>query len=213
MNLTRKKNIKCLDFNSSSIGWKLKNGSLGIFKIDALLKEKKSDQINYLANTVMAGNVYSKSFLPISPNYNFQWLTNGSKQVVYRYFSNNRIKIDEKKNNKIDKFFINTKYQKKIEVSIESLIDNYELFNESLSCKLEFNKQIIEFPIKHINVQPLKKKFQIETGPIIFKRNNKFISAFIFFNSCNKCQIVWYYPKLGGKIEELEVILKYFINA
>ena len=152
--------MKCLDFNSSSIGWKLKNGSLGIFKIDALLKEKKNNQINYLANTVMAGNVYGKSILPILPNYNFQWLTNGSNQVVFRYFSNNKIKKDEKKSNKIEKFLVNINYQKKIEVSIEDLIDNYELFNQSLSCKLEFNKQIIEFPIKHINVHHLKKNFK-----------------------------------------------------
>ena len=61
----------------------------------------------------MAGNVYGKSILPILPNYNFQWLTNGSNQVVFRYFSNNKIKKDEKKSNKIEKFLVNINYQKK----------------------------------------------------------------------------------------------------
>ena len=32
-------------------------------------------------------------------------------------------------------------------------------------------------------------------------------------NSINKCQIVPFYPKLGGKIEELKVEIKFFINA
>ena len=39
---------------------------------------------NYLAKTVMAGNVYSTSVLPIVPNYNFQWLTNGKKRIIFR---------------------------------------------------------------------------------------------------------------------------------
>jgi hypothetical protein len=67
--------------------------------------------------------------------------------------------------------------------------------------------------MKHININPLTKEFQVETGPLLFKKSNKFISAFIFFNSNNKFQIVWYYPKLGGKIEELELKLRYFIDA
>ena len=118
-------NVKCIDFDYSSIGWKTKKDSLGIFRIDTAPKEEKNNNLNYLAKTVMAGNVYSPSVLPIVPNYNFQ----------------------------------------------------------------------------------------VETGPVLLKKNKKFISAFVFFNSINKCQIVPYYPKLGGKIEELKVKIKFFINA
>ena len=53
----------------------------------------------------------------------------------------------------------------------------------------------------------------METGPLLLKKDNNLISAFVFFNSNNRCQIVHYYPKLGGKIEELEVKLRYFIYA
>ena len=85
-----KKNIKCLDFDYSSIGWKLKNKSLGIFGIEASLREKKTNKLYFLAKTVMAGNVYGKSLLPIVPNYNFQWLTDGKKKPItyecYVYF-------------------------------------------------------------------------------------------------------------------------------
>lgn len=205
--------MKCFDFRTSSIGWNLKNGSIGLFEIDSVLKEKKNKQIHYLAKTVMAGNVYGKSILPIVPNYNFQWITNGHNQVVFRTFSNDKIIINTKKNYKVDKFLLNIKHTKKTEISIGDLINNHKLFYKSLSCKIEFNNQIIEFPVKHINTHKKKKEFQVETGPLLLKKDNKFISAFVFFNSNNKCQIVQYYPKLGGKIEELEVKLRYFIYA
>ena len=77
--------MNCLDFKTSSIGWKLKNGSLGLFTIDSSLKEKNK-QTNYLANTVLAGNVYGKSILPIVPNYNFQWVTNGKTKLYFDPF-------------------------------------------------------------------------------------------------------------------------------
>ena len=80
-------------------------------------------------------------------------------------------------------------------------------------CKIELDNQISEFPIKHINIQKKNNYFQVETGPVLLKKNKSFIPAFIFFNSINKCQVVWYYPKLGGKIQELKVKIKFFINA
>jgi len=210
---SKKQNVKCLDFDYSSIGWKLKKDSLGLFKIDSALKEKKTNKLHYLAKTVMAGNVYGTSILPIVPNYNFQWLTNGKKRIIFRTFANNKIKIDTKKNIDVYKYLLNIKYKQKREISIENLIENYEFLNNPLVCKIDLGNQISEFPIKHINIHTKNNNFQVETGPILLKKNKRFISAFIFFNSKNKCQIVWDYPKLGGKIEELKVKIKFLINA
>jgi len=210
---SKTQSVKCLDFDCSSIGWKLKNDSLGLFKIDATLKEKTTNRFHYLAKTVMAGNVYGTSILPIVPNYNFQWLTNGKKRTVFRIFKNNKVKIDIKKNNEVDKYLLNIKYKKKKEVLIKNLLKNYELFNKLLVCKMDLGNQISEFPIKHINIHSINNNFQVETGPILLKKNKRFISAFVFFNSQNKCQVVWCYPKLGGKIEELKVNIKFFIDA
>jgi len=211
--LSKIKNVKCIDFDHSSIGWKNKKDDLGIFRIDAALKEKKTNNLNYLAKTVMAGNVYSTSILPIVPNYNFQWLTNGKKRIIFRTFVNNKIKIDKRNNKNIDKYLLNIRYKKKKEIFVENLAKKYKFFNNFLLCKIDFGDQISEFPINHINVHTKNNNFQVETGPILLKKNKKFISAFVFFNSINKCQIVPYYPKLGGKIEELKVKIKFFINA
>jgi hypothetical protein len=211
--LSKIKNVKCIDFDHSSIGWKTKKDSLGIFRIDAALKEKKTNNLNYLAKTVMGGNVYSTSILPIVPNYNFQWLTNGKKRIIFRTFVNNKIKIDKRNNKNIDKYLLDIRYKKKKEIFVENLTKKSELFNDFLLCKIDFGDQISEFPINHINIHTKNNNFQVETGPVLLKKNKKFISAFVFFNSINKCQIVPFYPKLGGKIEELKVKIKFFINA
>jgi hypothetical protein len=210
---SKKQRVKCIDFDYSSIAWKTKRDSLGIFRIDAVLREKKTNRLNYLAKTVMAGNVYSTSILPIIPNYNFQWLTNGKKRVIFRTFANNKIKIDTKNNKNINKYLLNIRYKKKREIFIENFTNNYKFFNKLLVCKIDLGNQISEFPIKHINIHTKNNNFQVETGPILLKKNKKFISAFIFFNSINKCQIVPYYPKLGSKIEVLKAKIKFFINA
>ena len=121
---SKKQSVKCIDFDYSSIAWKTKRDSLGIFRIDAVLREKKTNRLNYLAKTVMAGNVYSTSILPIIPNYNFQWLTNGKKRVIFRTFANNKIKIDTKNNKNINKYLLNIRYKKKREIFIENFTNN-----------------------------------------------------------------------------------------
>ena len=209
----KKQNIKCLDFNHSSVSWKLKNTSRGLFKIDSMLIEKKKSKAYFLAKTVMAGNVYGESILPIRPNYNFQWITNGKKKIVFRIFKNNEIKIDTGKKRNIDKYVLNIKHKKKKHILIKNLIENYSYFNNDLTCRIDFGNQICEFPVNHINIDAKNNNFQVETGPILLKRNKNYIPAFIFFNSMQKCQLVWYYPKLEGEIEETKVKINFFIDA
>ena len=204
---------KCIDFERSFIGWKLEDGSLGLFKIDSALKEKNNRLTNYLAKTVMAGNVYGKSTLPIIPNYNYQWFTDGKKRIVFRKFENSKIKIDNKKDNRIVKYLINIKKKNKKKISLENLIKDLLNFKSSLSCKINFENQVCEFPINHINIQFSNNCFQVETGPVLIKRKKNFISAFAFFNNTDNCQIVWDYPTLGGKIEKLKVKINFYINA
>ena len=204
---------KFLDFNHSSIGWELKKGSVGLFKLDCKLKIKKTNQFYYLAKTVVAGNVYGKSTLPIIPNYNYQWAINGQKRIVFRNFKN-KVIIDNKKDIRVKRFFKNISYKKKKEISINKIYSMNNFFNKSLICRLEIFDQICEFPINHINIHIKNKNFQIETGPIMLKKESGVISsAFLFFNSKYKCQVLWNYPKLGGKIEELNKKSKFYIDA
>ena len=210
--MSKCKTSKCIDFERSFIGWKLECGSIGLFKIDSVLKEKNSKNLNYLAKTVMAGNVYGKYTLPIVPNYNYQWLTDGKKRIVFRKFENSKIQIDNNEN-RIVKYFINIKKKNKKKISLENLIKDHLNFSRSLSCKINFQNQICEFPVNHINTHFQNNCFQVETGPVLINRKKIFISAFVFFNNVDNCQIVWNYPTLGGKIEKLKVKINFYINA
>ena len=204
---------KFVDFNNSTIGWELKKGSIGLFKLDCKLKIQKNNQLYYLAKTVVAGNVYGNSTLPIIPNYNYQWAINGQERLVFRNFKN-KVIVDNKKDIRVKRFFVNINYKKKKEISIEKLYNMKNFFNKSLICRLEIFDQICEFPINHININIKNKNFQIETGPILLKKESGVISsAFLFFNSKYKCQLLWDYPKLGGKIEELNKKSKLYIDA
>ena len=167
-------NRSFIDFDLSFIGWELKDKSLGLFQIDSKFKDKNTREKYYLSKNVMAGNVYGKSILPITPNYNYQWITNGISQIVFRTFSNKTIKIDPKISTNVSRFFLDIKKKQKKEILINDLIENPNLFNDSLVCIADLFDQIVEFPIKHINIHQNDNKFQIETGPILIRKNEKF---------------------------------------
>ena len=71
-----------VDFRSSSIGWILKSNTIGLFKISSSLKTTKSKNIFFLAEMVMAGNVFGKKELPIIPKYFYQRWNDGKSRVV-----------------------------------------------------------------------------------------------------------------------------------
>lgn len=200
-----------VDFRSSSIGWILKSNTIGLFKISSSLTSIKSKKIFFLAEIVMAGNVFSKKELPIIPHYFYQWCTDGKYRVVYRVSKNGNFSRDKKKN--IKRFLLNLRYKKLIELPAEYLFKSKDLLNEGLTCRIIYNNQLCEFLINHINLDKKRKQFQIETGPVLLMKNNKPTSAFIFINSINECQVVWNYPSLGQPTEKINIKLKFFINA
>jgi len=201
-----------VDFRSSSVGWILKSNTIGLFKISSSLKSIKSKKIFFLAEIVMAGNVFGKKELPIIPHYFYQWCTDGKSRVVYRVSKNGNFSSDKKKKI-IKRFLLNLRYKKLIELPAEYLFKSKNLLNEGLTCRIIYNNQLCEFLINHINLDKKQKQFQIETGPVLLMKNNKPTSAFIFINSINECQVVWNYPSLGQATEKINIKLKFFIHA
>jgi hypothetical protein len=204
--------LNILDLKSSSIGWVLKSGTLGLFKISSSLKLKKLKKKYYLAETVLAGNVFSKDRLPKTPHFFFQWCTNGNNRKVFCVSQNRKVSGHSKKNI-VKKFLLNLNFIKLKELSIDNLFNNLKLLNKSLTCRIIYKNQLCEFLVNHININNKKKQFQIETGPVLLKKNRKIIPAFIFINSIDECQIVWNYPSLVGAMEKINIKLKLFINA
>ena len=90
---------KCIDFSSSNLMWDGENR--GIFKLISTLlyKNKKSNSLFVLSESVLAGNVYANSDLMKIPPYLFQVCGSISEQIIFRTFLPNRkkqLRIKEK---------------------------------------------------------------------------------------------------------------------
>ena len=205
------------DFNKSSIGWF--GQSKGKFKLASILTyyDDLNNQVTYgLSQSVLAGNVYSKNNLIKNPNYMFQVLGNHNKQKILRTDLPNKrfdlFKLFNKRKNiydtKLSKIFDDFKLEisKQEALRLISFNDIYKFFNENnFTSKVKFNNFQnldfeIEFPIKHLNVSSSKKKWQIETGPILLplikKKEKSFdaLPSFVIFNKFNSIDIFYDYP-------------------
>jgi len=206
------------DFNTSSIGWF--GESNGKFKLVSTFSyyNKLNKKVTYgLSQSVLAGNVYSKNNLIKNPYYMFQVLGNHNKQKIlrtdlssnkYDFFKlfNKRKKINDTKLSKIFNNDFKLKIKKRKGLKIVLFNDIYKNFsNNNFTSKITFkdfqNLDFeIEFPINHLNVSSMKKKWQVETGPVllplIFKKNNKFdlLPSFVIFNKFDSVDIFYDYP-------------------
>ena len=205
-----------IDFNKSSISWD--GESKGIFKLESIITyiNDSNKKILYgLANSVLAGNVYSQKNLIKKPFYLFQVYGNSKTQKIFRtdlsinnynklelFFKRKRMK-DNKLSKIFTKFNLNIKKQKtKRMFSIKDIYNNSDTNNFVAKIKfidfLNLNFEI-EFPINHINLMKSQKKWHIETGPILFPyvfKENKFklLPSFIMFNSFNHADVFYDYP-------------------
>jgi hypothetical protein len=92
---------------------------------------------------------------------------------------------------------LGSKRAKRVETS--EGIENHYLYHADFLCliKIPFAKNRtleLEFPVKHFNLHPISKAFQVETGPILFVKPDclsvekldvlkELIPGFIHFNS------------------------------
>jgi len=201
-----------LDFNKSSIGWKTKSNSVGLFKIESVISEKDHNPF-YLSSAVMAGDVYGQGLLPREPHYHFLWATDGQDVIIYRIYGNQKITIEERTSADYRNILIRNQITKYEPIEIEDLFSTNDLINFNMICQLDISDQFISFPVKHINVLKEKKIFQIETGPVLLRHNREVIPCFLFINSLDFCQVVPYYPLLGKKTLILSSRAKFFIYA
>ncbi len=206
-----------IDFNKSSIGWL--GQSKGEFKLASILNyyDDRNNQVTYgLSQSVLAGNVYSSNNLIKNPSYIFQVLGNHNKQKILRTdlpnkkFDLFRIFNKRKKiyDTKLSKIFDNFKFKiiKREAIRLISFNDIYKFLNvNNVISKIKFSNFQnlnfeIEFPINHLNVNSNIKKWQIETGPILFPlfkkkgKNFDLSPCFVIFNNFDSIDIFYDYP-------------------
>ena len=202
--------LKFINFDKSKIGWVLKNGSIGQFNVDAILKNKKNKNCYYLASTVIGGNVYGKKNLPIKPNFHYQWITDKKNTIVYKIYKNGKTLTFKNLSKNLKEITTNIKLKQYKKITDFELLNNDNI-SKKLICTLELKDQILVFPVKHINIQIKMKKFQVETGPIIFKKKENIIPGFIFFNCLNFSQIIPRYPALDKGVIKQKNKINFYV--
>ncbi len=209
------KEFQIVDFNKSSVSWL--GESTGIFKLASILSvfcKGESDSFA-LTENVLAGNVYAKKGLIKNPPYLFQLVASDKYQKILRTDIENDIpsnagqRIPRRKVLDVegdlfrDNMEIDVQYKLGSSVSSVYEIKKYATaftLNGRLSLDTGQHSCTIEFPIRHLNTNVKKEKWQVETGPILFpvfsnnKKEYSLSPSFLFFSSLNKADVFLDYP-------------------
>jgi hypothetical protein len=218
---------QCIDFDRSRIYWNHgSDKSHGSFKVEAILRvfgaSGDMEELFALGAGVIAGNMYAPGKLVKQPAYLFQIAASNDRHVIFRtytkakFFSLNTLfgkgrEGDSYGSNQLfESLVVNLKSQnaKKLETSegIESHYLRYADFSCLIKIPFVDNRRLeLEFPVKHFNLHPTSKMFQVETGPILFVRPEclsqkkpdllkELIPSFIHFNSFERANFSLDFP-------------------
>ena len=217
-----------IDFSRSNIYWD--GPSRGIFKLVSTLQVKKTksskgEKTYGLGESVLAGNMYVSDGLLKEPSYFFQVAGSTDEQYIFRTFMPNQKRMTfpgwgNKLTQTGDTW---RKPSKEFHVVIKKMpfkvVKEYDaieaaFYFNNFTARIQFDLNglhyTVEFPINHINVNPEIKKWQVETGPVLFpiiedaaQRDFAFLPSFTHFNSLNKMDIFYDYP-FGNRNEKLK---------
>lgn len=213
--------MKRIDFNRSTMTWLTRQEhSYGRFNIESCCSIQnlgnKYSKVFYLGSPVIAGNVYAENNLVAQPTYFFEIVASEDEHIMLRKFliySPNKDSSD-KNQSVFESLDIDLQETKALPLhDFNSILMEFN-DKKAFSGRVKFQRSheikiTIEFPVKHINVQPLNNNFQVETGPILypadiplnyFKDNAvpMFNTAFIHFNCFDSAELTLNVPtKIG----------------
>lgn len=210
-----------IDFQNSSMTWLTEAGeSYGRFGLESLCflrDEPTASTIFYcLGAQVLAGHVYGTDGLVIKPSYLFQIAASQNSHAIFRTYLRHRPTSDSSGRNAGKFKEMNLRVVKQAAVvlhdfaAIEQHFDKYSQFSARITLPQEgATITEIEFPVKHMNLQRVQRRFQIETGPILFPASihsgedmghsmPEFNTAFIHFNSFDKIEVTLNVPTRVG---------------
>lgn len=210
-----------VDFPASSMTWLGEAGeSYGRFALEAIcfLRHEPTASASFycLGAQVLAGHVYGTDELVIKPNYLFQIAASQNSHAIFRTYLRHRSASDSSGRNAGKFKEMNLRVVKQAAVvlhdfaAIEQHFDKYSQFSARITLPQEGATVIeIEFPVKHMNLQRVQRRFHIETGPILFPTRihssgdtghslPEFNTAFIHFNSFDKIEVTLNVPTRVG---------------
>jgi len=212
-----------IDFSRSFLSWvTLKEQSYGRFSIESKCTivdlESKDNETFYLATAVMAGNVYAPDNLTKEPTYMFQIAASERHFQIFHDHIVGQSKGDAAGD--IDNLFETISiiekncpgYRVKISFDIASLALSSKPLNARMSFENDGFQFVLDFPIRHINIQHDRKKFQVETGPVLVPayslwggrvpdniRTLQLHPAYILFNCLDRVELVLRQPPLDNQ--------------
>lgn len=200
--------LQTINFCNSTISWVTRQEqSFGLFQVDARLStstvSNNISEVYYLLSGVMAGNMYTSGTVIKSPTYHFQAVLSAQHFKIFRIYTDST--NDKDTYGKLEEVFakvdlmIDTKpYDRLKEVeSIKNAIQNQHKINVAMQLKhLPQVNVLLEFPVKHININHKETLWQVETGPVVipnidFEKNpsiENLVLAYTNFNKNNEAE-------------------------
>jgi len=207
-----------VDFRNSRLFWNHETKeSHGAFNIESVLRIYEKNKIKetfVLATGVLAGNMYVSGRLVQNPPYYFQIAASNTRHIIYRTDAINKSKwtrllCRKHKNGILDTLNKNSAFKAleyrlieedciRVSSSYSDLERHYmQLSNFTVKININLDEEQraeLEFPVKHINISPEKKMFQVETGAVLLISTeysdlndlSKLLTpSFVHFNSFN----------------------------
>ncbi len=210
-----------IDFQNSSLTWLTEGGeSYGRFALESVcfVRDESSGTTDTygLGAEVLAGEVYGTAGLVMRPNYLFQIAASRNAHAIFRTYARHRPDRDSSGANAASFKEMDLRVVKRGAVvlhdiaAIEEHFDRHSQFSARVTLpQVGATVVEIEFPVKHINLQRAHRRFQVETGPILFPTRihagrvedvsmPEFNAAFIHFNRLEEVEVTLRTPTRVG---------------
>lgn len=170
--------LRAVDFSRSSCGWVLpEQPSSAAFGIDAVMTARGSggDEPWVLSSQVPAGNVYGDGPLFKEPPYGFSLALGGERYRIFRDAWRGPSHEDTSGPAAMRFKSVNASvcWKEADEIPVDALfgadVTELQPFSArvALPARPGLDAMTLEFPVRHVNVNPALRRFQVETGPVL----------------------------------------------
>jgi hypothetical protein len=204
--------MKRIDFARATIAWTTRQGSRGLWRIAAAARSDGGEAW-YLADAVMAGDVYGQESLPLQPAYSFQFAASRDRHVMFRDAVDAGGPQDSAAPHaeSFEVVTIDAPEIDAIAVPFDGLVDQtpWPLTARLVATGPRGRRWTLEFPVNHLNVRVATRTWQVETGPVLVPHDLFEIAgaaatgglqrAFVFFNRADRVDLLGFGPTGSGR--------------
>lgn len=190
--------VQLFDFDASFLTYITREqANHGMFQIACIctVHDAEGRTCYYLTHAVAACDVYGTGRLIKEPSYRFQALFTNTRYRIFRTFMKDQRQDDSA--GMVENLFqgleLNARQRRAVELRTGQEIVSFARSGGKLGCRIVLEperrrKVEIEFPVRHINLDPANNRFQVETGTVVVPVEGKssmddFSICYIAFNT------------------------------